>query len=140
MSHVRKQIRDRVAVLLAPVGTVYVSRIHRLPELTLPAILVYTNDEEIEPADFDKFQRSLQVVVEIVAQATASVDDVLDALMVSVEAAIGADLTLNGLALQCGLASINVTMSVEGSAPIGRARMTFQTIYRTAYSDPENSI
>ena len=140
MSHVRKQIRDRVATLLAPVGTVYTSRMHRLPELSLPALLVFTNDEEIEAADFTKAQRGLQVVVEVVAQATANLDDDLDALVAGVEAAIGADPRLNGLALQCALAAINVTMSVEGSAPIGRARMTYQTIYRTAYSDPETAL
>jgi hypothetical protein len=138
MSHVRTQIRDRFVTLLGPVGTVHASRIYPLAEDALPVLLVYTNNEtiDVDGAAFNALDRSLEVVVEIVEQATATLDTALDTLLASVEAAIGADEDLNGLALHAAPASIEVSMSTEGAQPIGRARLTYSVLYRTTYTDP----
>lgn len=139
MSHVRTQIRDRIATVLAPVGTVHKTRVWPIAESALPVILVYTNTEETESADFGKLHRRLQVIVEIVAQAT-TVDTVTDTLIAGVEAAIGADISLGSLALDCLLAGIEITVSTDGSAPVARARMTYVAQYRTTHADPQTSI
>lgn len=139
MSHVRAQIRDAVATLVSGVATVYKSRAYPIAEASLPVALVYCNTEEVEPTDFGKLERRLQVVVEIVVQASVF-DATVDSLIASTEAALGSDLTLGGLALHCLLTQIDVTVSVEGSAPIARARMTYVAHYRTTFSDPETPL
>ena len=48
MSHVRKQIRDATATALAGVATVYTSRVYPVQAASLPVILVYSGDEQIE--------------------------------------------------------------------------------------------
>lgn len=142
MSHVRTQIRDRVVTLLTPLGTVYASRIHPIAEDALPVFLVYTNAEQIdlEGAAFNTLERRLEVVVEIVAQATADLDDTLDAKLALVEAALAADFTLNGKAVASMPASIEISMSMEGAQPIGRARLTYAVLYRTSSTDPTVAI
>jgi hypothetical protein len=139
MSHVRKQIRDRVAVLLAPVATTYKSRTYSIAEGVLPVLLVYTNSEEVEQVDFTTIERALQVVVEAVTQDGSDLDDALDDLIAGTETAIATDPTMGGKAMDCNLASIEVTVSTEGAQPIGRARLTFVARYRTTAADPETA-
>ena len=139
MSHVRTQIRDRVATLLAGVGTVHKSRAWNVAEAALPVILVYTNSEEIDAEDFEVLERRLQLVVEPIVQA-ATVDTTLDGLVADIEAAIGADVGLNGAATHCLLTGIEIFTSTEGSAPIARARMTYVAHYRTTFADPETPL
>jgi hypothetical protein len=114
MSHVRTQIRDAVVALLP--GTVLPSRVY--PTDSLPCTLVYTNAESDEQGAFGAIDRRLEVVVEVALSATS----------------------LGGLIREIALAGIDVTLSAEGAAPIGRGRMTFAALYRTSYGDPTTSI
>jgi hypothetical protein len=138
MSHVRTQIRNRVATLLLPVGTVYASRVYPLAESALPCLLVYTNAEQIDADDsaFNVLERRIEVIVECVVQATASLDAELDDLLAESEAAIAADPLLNGLALGCIPTATEITISTEGAQPVGRARMTLVALTRTSATDP----
>ena len=143
MTHVRTQLRDAAAIVLAPAGAVHKSRSYSLAESELAAILVYTNAESIdldENAAFDLYDRTLALVVEPIVQATADVDTALDTLIEAIEMAIGADPGLGGLALHCLLRSIEVTISTEGAQPIARARMTYEVRYRTAFENPSTAI
>ncbi len=140
MSHVRTQIRDRVASLLAGVGTVLKSRAYAIAEDELPVLLVFTSNETMGVQDFSALERQLQIVVEIIAQETAALDAAVDDLIEDVEVAIGADPTLNGLALECLPVSIEITTSPEGAKPIARARLIYQAVYRTAVTDPSTVI
>jgi hypothetical protein len=143
MSHVRTQIRDRVATLLDSVATVHKSRIHAVAEgSSLPVLLVYTNGEQMQPDEsaFNTVERSIEVVVEIVDQAASDLDTALDDLLEEVEAAIAADPTLNGLASYCIPASVEVSMLAEGAQPIGKLRVTFATMTRTSYADPSTVV
>lgn len=140
MSHVRTQLRDVVASLLSivPAG-VHKSRRYTVNEMELPAVLVYTNAEAIDSdtdAGFLVFDRVLQLVVEPIVQAVADVDTVLDDLIAAVEVAIGVDIALGGLALHCLLRGIEVEMTTEGAQPLARARMTYEVLYRTTFTDP----
>jgi hypothetical protein len=143
MSHVRTQIRDRVATLLADVATVHKSRIHRVAEgSSLPVLLVYTNAEQIlaDEAAFNALERSIEVVVEIVDQAASELDTALDDLLEGVEVALAADPTLNGLVNYCIPATVDVSLLAEGAQPIGRMRVTFATLTRTSYEDPSTVV
>lgn len=143
MSHVRLQIRDAaVALLTAELGEdadVYASRILPLEEADLPAVLVYTNSEEVAELEFGGLDRTLSLVVEAVAQAT-DLDAALDPLLVGIESALNGS-TLGGLAARVlPTGGLEVTQSAEGAAPVGRARLTFEVAYATSLADPETTI
>jgi hypothetical protein len=145
MSHVRKQIRDRVSSILttaAVATTISHSRVFIVPAFA-QAALIYTNNESVEPATLTyprKLTRTLSLIVEVITRATADLDDALDALCVKVEEAIAADYTLNGLADDTILASTVITHSFDGDAPIGSARMEFLISYRTVEIDADTAV
>jgi hypothetical protein len=136
MSHVRTQIRAAAVLALAPLGGVHASRLYALQPAELPALLVYTADEEIE-GDFDLQQRALDLVVEIVV-AGPSFDAAIDDQLIGVEKLLTG--TLSGLCVSVVPVSISVSASPEGQTPIGRARVVFRALYRTSYTDPETAI
>ena len=137
MSHVRKQIRDAAASALASLGGVHTSRVYPVQPDELPVLLVYTADEQIE-GNLSAMDRRLELVVECVAQGE-SVEDELDTLLAGVEQALD-DSTLGGVVVSLMPTSISVILSAEGSAPIGRTRITYEALYRTSFADPETSI
>lgn len=138
MSHVRTQIRTATVAALAGIGTtVIAARVYPVAEDSLPVVLVYTNGEQVSQYEFGGLERRLEVVVEIVAQGT-NLDAALDAILVEVEQALGPGLALVSDFLPTG--GIEVSTSTEGSAPIGRLRLVYEAIYRTAYADPETTL
>lgn len=136
MSHVRKQIRDATALALASLGGVHASRMYPVQPDELPVFLVYGGNEEIA-GDFQTLERRFQVIVEIIADGQGF-DDTLDEQLVAVEEALSGD--LSGLVVSFAPATIELSASVEGSTPIGRARITYEAVYRTSYTDVETSI
>ena len=136
MSHARTQIRKKAAELLAPVAPVHCTRVLPIEQASLPVLLVSTATEEIE-GQFGVLDRRLELIVEAVT-ATQPVDDALDALIVEIESALTGD--LEGLVASCNPASIEVSASDEGNTLMGRARVIFSVVYRTAYADPETSV
>ena len=137
MSHVRTQIRDAVAGAVTSLATVYKSRHLPIEEADLPSILVYTNNETVE-GDFQTLARMLEIVVEIVVQGT-DLGAEFDPLIVSVETALNAN-SLGGLTQSMVLRSTVVDSRIDGAAQTGRARLTFEALYRTSFTDPESSI
>lgn len=142
MSHIRTQIRDRVATLLAGVATVYKSRVYPLAEGALPALLVYTNTESIdaETAAFETYERRIELVIDAVAQGTTDLDTALDDLIEGVEVALGADPTLSGTALMVMPTQFEISILKDGAQPIGRARLAYQVLTRTRSTDPTTAV
>lgn len=141
MSHVRTQIRTAAAAALGSIAPVSVARVYKLDSLDLPHLLVETNNEEFtEPGEgpMGALHRSLELVVTAVA-AGDNVDEQLDDLIIGVEEALSGS-TLGGVAVVIMPRQIEFTLSGDGAKPIGRARFTFEAVYRTSYSDPETSI
>ncbi len=139
MAHVRAQIRDAVAVLLAGNGaTVIKTRTYPLNDPELPMFMVYTNTERSELDSIGStaaLMRELDIVIEIVASgAINTLDDTLDDFAAVVEAAL-ADQTYSGLAKDTNLSSTETEISVEGNTPIGMIRLTFAVMYRTVTND-----
>lgn len=137
MSHVRTQIRDVVATSLAGIAIVYKSRHLPIEESDLPAILVYANNETVV-GDFQTLDRKLEIVVELIVQG-ADLDAAFDPLLVAVEAALNAN-SLGGLTQSVVPLSTVTDSRIDGAIQTGRARLTFEVIYRTSYTDPESSI
>jgi hypothetical protein len=146
MAHVRKQIRDRIAALLDSgvalvEGRVYNSRVYALTQSKLPAITVYigSEDSSLVTVGSKTLMRTVSVSVDIYENATASLDDNLDALAVQVEESIAADFQLNGLAKDAVLVSTEIDFSGESEQPVGVARLTFNVRYVTSVENVETA-
>jgi hypothetical protein len=149
-NHIRKQVRDAVGVLLTGLATtgnnVFVNRLITLKDGQLPALVIRTNDEEIETEDISDdavLARRLEVEIEVHALAVDDVDDVLDGVINEVEKAIYADEaanTLNGLIKGLDLKTISIDFDAEGEKKAGLARMSFEAIYFNQASAPDVSI
>lgn len=104
LTHPRQLIREKVASLLVDATNagkrVWPSRVRHLAAKRLPAIGVYTMDEESGAADSSAltYERTVTVRVEIIATADDSLDDVLDTLSAQVEAVLLAEPTWGGVA------------------------------------------
>lgn len=136
MSHVRAQIRAATVAALEPLGGVYASRLRPVQPEELPVFLVYLGDEAIE-GNFTVLERRLEVVVEIIAHGQ-DFDETIEQQLVAVEAALTG--TLDDLVVAFQPTAISLTSSSEGASPIGRARITYEALYRVSYTDPETSI
>ena len=146
MSHVRKQIRDRVAsTLTAGVSIVqrriYTSRIYPLTESQLPAIAVYSASESsnLQTMGVRTLMRDLSLSVEVYVRVNDRFDDDVDALCVQIEEAIAGDYALGGLAKDTILSGTEIDFDGDAEKPVGVARLTFSVRYVTSIEDVETA-
>lgn len=146
MSHVRTQIRNRIATLVTglPVtgASVYKMRKYALDDSKLPAICVYTTDESsgLVTIGTRTLRRVINVMVEVfVKGSSTAVPDTIDGICVSVEEAIAADFALNGLAKSCILTGTETDVNIEGEQGIGTARLVYAVEYVTSIGDVETA-
>lgn len=143
MTHVRQQIRDRVATVLAGVGpTIYKMRKYALDEERLPAICVATADETsaLVTIGARTLRRDVSLVIDVVAQGlSTAIYETIDGYCADIEAAIAADFTLNGLVKSAILTGTETDVNVEGKKAIGSASMTYAVSYVTTIEDAETA-
>ena len=146
MSHVRQQIRERIATNctgLTTTGTnVFQSRIYNLESGNLPGLLIYSKSETSDRLTMqptDSLNRDLDVVVEGYVRAT-TIDDTLDTISAEVEVAIAGDPTCNDLAIDTFLSSTEIDYDGEGDQPIGVVRMTWSVNYETKTTVPTTAL
>ena len=146
MSHVRQQIRDRVATLVTGLPTtgasVYKMRRYALDDAKLPAICVYTTDESSSLITIGSrtLRRVINVVIDIIIKGSSTaVSDSIDTICVSAEEAMAADFTLNGLAKSSVLTSSEIDVNVEGEKSIASARLVYAVEYVTLITDVETA-
>ena len=147
MAHVRKQIRDRIASVLASGVTsvssrVYTSRVYPMTSANLPAITVYIGSEQsnlITIGTTKSLGRRLAINIDIYARSTSGLDDSIDAIAVEVEEAIAGDFTVNGLAKEAILSATNIEYSGEAEQPVGIARLSYDVLYHTTVADPSTA-
>jgi len=147
MSHVRQQIRERVATDLTGLSTtgsnVFQSRVYPMEGAGLPGLIVYTNSESVdldETSSGRHLVRILDVVVEGYVKATSNSDDTVDTIAAEVETAIANDSTINSLAKDSILATTEIELSGDAEQPIAVVRMTFTVVYVTADNAPETAL
>lgn len=150
MSHVRTQIRNAAAALLTGLATtgsnVFKTRTVPLDDAELPALKIYTNDEEIAPQTFHTnplLERALQLTVVGCAKANSTLDDTLDDIAAEVEAKLNeseANNTFSGLAKSTVLQSLKVDTSDDLEQPVGTIEMNFTVVYYTQAATPEIAI
>lgn len=146
MSHVRQQIRDRIATVVTGLPTtganVYKTRRYALDDSNLPAICVYTMDESSSLITIGSrtLRRVINVAIDIVIKGSSTtVSDALDTICVSAEEAMAADFTLNGLAKSSVLTSTEIDVNVEGEKSIASARLVYAVEYVTSITDVETA-
>jgi hypothetical protein len=146
MAHQRQLIREAVKTLLVAAATaagsrVYESRTVALKQTELPAIAVYTLQEEVDPGSANsaprELKRTLELAVEGAVKGTANVDDALDALAAQVECAMARDETFGGKAGDSFLSATEIDLADDGRQPIGLVRLVYSVTYRTYAPDED---
>jgi len=145
--HVRQQIRERIATTITGLTTtgsnVYQSRVYPLDSVSLPALLVYTLSEGSEVDTMGTslgLNRTLSVAIEGYVKVNTDFDDVVDDICKEVEAALGADRSLNNLAKSQNITSTEIQFNGEGDQPVGVVTMTYTVVYRTTTTAPDIAI
>lgn len=147
MSHARTQIRQAVVALLngnTEAGNrVFSSRVHPLDDAKLPALLVYTPQENIGERSMQRprtQQRQLQLAVEGYLKARGDIDAEADALALEVEQLIASDPTLAGLVKDISLESSATQLSGEGEKPVAVITLTFAVLYCLKENAPQTPV
>jgi hypothetical protein len=148
MSHVRKQIRDAVTILLTGLTTtgdrVFAGRVTPIGQNEVPGLRLFVDEESIDAGTIHGpavLERGLTIRVECCAALADGLDDELDQMALEVEEAIAADTTLGGI-LNGAIVptSIDIDRSGEGATPIGQLTITFAAAYEVANDDVETSL
>lgn len=148
--HAREQIRSAVATALtglsATGSNVFMTRLHKFQATELPALAIYTLQEEVERATMGSRsqERALHVAVDIAIQQVSNVDSALDDISADVEDAMEtawqAGSGIWGTILDLTLNSSVVTMSGEGDQRALGMVLTYTVLYRTVEGEPETII
>lgn len=128
--HVRKQLRDQVAVLVTGLVTyavnVYKNRRYPVDSSELPCLIVQTGDEEIELLTIDYPAQQLrreQLIITVIAETTVGLDDMLDEICKDIEVALAGNVTV---AKNFKLESTSgIEPNVVGDKPVGVVDMRF---------------
>ena len=146
-NHVRRQIRERVATMLTGLSTtgsnVFQSHVYPLENADLPALCIYTQDEEIEVGamgDPRVCHSTMTLIVDGYAQTSSNLDDQLDQIGKEVQVAMAGDIDINNLVKDSYLSSVDISYSGEGTSPIGIIRHNYSVLYRYAENAPDSSL
>ena len=138
-NHLRRQIRERVATMLTGLSTtgsnVFQSHVYPLENADLPALCIYTQDEEIEVGamgDPRVCHSTMTLIVDGYAQTSSNLDDQLDQIGKEVQVAMAGDIDINNLVKDSYLSSVDISYSGEGTSPIGVIRHNYSVLYRYA--------
>lgn len=148
MTHPRQLIREAAKAMLLNQGPwldrVYTNRMRALSarpaqrsdRSQLPALVIYTRNEkaEIFNAAPREYKCSVELIIELIDDASDGVDDLLDSMAETVERIFGRDDTIAETADDCEYVGSDMTIIADGvERPIGAVAISFQaTYYRTA--------
>lgn len=147
--HVRTQIRDAAVNALDALTTTsnrcYGGRPGTRPLQTLPALLIYTKDEEVQrvsrlASGAFRMERICSLVVEGYVAEVADADKSCDTINAEVEAVLGANTTLGGLAKDIELQRVEKEDAEESEKPTYVVRMTYRCSYSTTETDPTTAL
>jgi hypothetical protein len=139
--HVRKQLRDQVAVLVTGLTTyavnVYKNRKYPVDESELPCLIVQTGDEEVEILTVDYPAQQLrreQLIISVIVVATSGIDDMLDEICKDIEIALAGNVSL---AKNFKLDSTSgIEPNIVGEKPVGVVDMRFMAEIYTLENAP----
>ena len=146
-NHLRRQIRERAATTLTGLTTtgsnVFQSRVYPMESAGLPGLCIYTTEETVEMQSMGgtrNVSRDLTLIVEGYATDSANVDDTLDQIGKEIEVAMSGDITLNDLAQDSYLSSVEITLSGDGSTGIGKITHSYLVVYQNAENAPDAAL
>jgi hypothetical protein len=100
VSHVRAQLRAAVVAALASVAaSVMQTRTYSVSDDDLPAVLVFTNAEDVTGQTINAnptIEREVRLTIQILGHASTNLDEQLDDLAVAVEKALAAGVLVGG--------------------------------------------
>jgi hypothetical protein len=137
--HQRQLIREAAkAALVGKTGAgarVYETRVVPFKRLELPAIAVYTLEENVDPASRSTAPRELKRTVDLAIEAAVkqgeNIDDALDAIALEIERALHADETLGGAASDSILSSTEIDVLEDGDRLVGVVTLVYSVTYYT---------
>lgn len=147
--HVRTQCRDAAKALLDDLVTTGENctagrpGTRTLQESELPHLLIYTNEEELDPGEGSGTRgarrkvHSCQLMVRGVVAGTGDVDKTLDDIDKEVCAALEAAPTLGGLAKDLYLTGVLKEDADAGEQPVWTITLTFTCEYHTREGAPD---
>ena len=148
MSHKRQIIRDAIINQLKDNtdagGNIYGNRAKPLFDQFLPAILVYSKQENILEDQYNidgyaPLKRELEIAIEAVILGSDEFDQKLDNIAEQIESALDGFEIQTRKADLIKLKSTEIDYSIEGSKIYGAVRLTYSVIYRTSVKHPDNS-
>ena len=142
--HIRQQIRQSIVSTLTGLTTtgtnVFTSRVYALPQVSLPALCIYTKDESTEYISMTiprTLQRNLNLSVEIFVAANQNSDNTIDQICTEIEQAISNDVTISGKAKDTMITSVDIDFDGDGEVPVARATMNLLITYINEEGDAE---
>lgn len=136
MTHIRQQIRTRVVSDLTGLpltgGNIQDTRLYNLTQSQLPCLEIYTENENSEISTIGPdvtLDRELDLIIIGYAEANTGIEDTLDTIALQVENALGADLSLNNLAVTQYLENTVIAFTSEGEKPIGTVTLSYKIRY-----------
>ena len=137
MAHIKKTIRENIGTALTGLSTtgtsVFESRTFPINFSALPALLIYTKDEEVIEFSLKTPRtqfRQLQVVIEAHIKGTSNIDDTIDTIAEEVEEAMVTDVSRGGHAKDTRLVSTEIEFE-EATSKVGLAIFTYVIEYAT---------
>jgi len=142
VAHARYQIRAAVVSALTGLPTTgnNVFPAHKWPlfNTSVPALIVFTTTEDVQRVTHQPIEHLRSLQVEVIAKVkSATAEDDLDTICAEVEAALAADVTLGGKALDCRPLGTEIDLSIESEMKTGSATMRFEVQYSVREADPE---
>lgn len=142
MTHIRTQVRAAAVSALSALTTtatrVFTGRPYPLQASERPGLVVEVLAERVEVVAMNAdptLLRTLQLTV-IGYTEGDDIEDRLDVIGAEVEAALGANPTLGGVALDTTLSAVDLDVDSEGTKRQGEIRMTFMVMTRTTRAVP----
>lgn len=153
MPHQRKTIRDAIVSAVTGLTTtgssVFVHRAYPVDTSEMPALVVFTGDEEwiadeqiatVTPTG-GTVPQERTFELEIMAHAIGDTYyDTLDQIALEVETALGADLTLAGAVREIWYAGASWEATGELEQAAGTLTLSYAVSYRTDARDPQSNI
>jgi hypothetical protein len=148
MSHKRQIIRDAIINQLKDQtdagSNIYGNRAKPLFDQSIPAILVYSKQENILEDQYNidgyaPLKRELEIAIEAVIIASDEFDQKLDDIASQIESALDGFEIETRKADLIKLKSTEIDYSIESSKIYGAVRLTYSVIYRTSVKQPDNS-
>ena len=147
MAHSRTSIRQAFVAILkgnsAAGNNVFDSRLYNMNEQSLPAIIIFSNSEEVITSTISPPRcqnRTVKIIVECYAKTTNQVNIIVDNLAAEVEYLVLTAPELRKLCKDCRLESTDISLNSDGDQPVAVASLVFSVSYRTKENAPDTII